>query len=331
MFERLTNNQYSCVQNSGPKGKKSRYGLCPECDNPLLLININNPDAFPKPHGRHQLKAFPRDSESNERSKSRSTEGRGREFELSRTWKRLKAVEGFNFALEKILSCDPKDPTGVTDIGDEHLVFDVAACERRDFLVENFNLAVGILQEDTGIEVSLNLAKAALDTYFEEHWYRWRTATKGNLPWLFLRTAMTHNLYGKALRSGSNTARAILQNCPTASINAQDRLVSKPGTRLELEFGLRNHVVKRGSRKTALETIDLFVAPSAMGDVQLNTVFEKTITLRPNEFLLRVKNKQPPKGLGEKLVQLASASLEDYLNRHPEARTPNAEGQPDAS
>ena len=45
-----------------------------------------------------QFKAFPRDSESNERSKSRSTKGRGREFELCRTWKRSKA-KGFSGAL----------------------------------------------------------------------------------------------------------------------------------------------------------------------------------------------------------------------------------------
>lgn len=292
MFERMTNGQYPWVQNSQIPGKMRRYGLCPECSNPMLLVNIGNPNPAQKPHGRHQLKP----------------------------------VEGFEFALEKILGCGLFDPSGVTQLAHENDELDLDACERRAFLVDNFNLAIGILQEDIGIEISCNMATKILEIYFEEHWYRWKTASLGSLPWLFGRTAVAYNLYGQTMRPTSDVAHTILNAIPDAELGPYNRLAAKPGKRIALEFGLRNHVVRYAAKGRRAESVDFFVVGKGGGNDQQNElVFEKTIHLRSDEFLERVANKRPPTGYGAQLVQTAQKALARYLERHPEAKNPDTE------
>ena len=82
--------------------------------------------------------------------------------------------------------------SGGPEMAEEHIALDQEACDRRSFLVANFNTAVDMLGEDTGIQLSGSLASKILDTYFEERWYRWPTASKGNLAWHFMRTAVAY-------------------------------------------------------------------------------------------------------------------------------------------
>ena len=146
MFERMTNKQSPWQQKEG--GKFKRYGLCPECDNAMVLVNITNPTPHREAHGRH----------------------------------RLKAVDGFPYNLEKILDCDEFEPSKAKELADLNWELTQEAIDRRNYLVDHFNIAVGLLQEDIGIVISPQFAKQVLRTYFNEGWYRWKTASIASLP-----------------------------------------------------------------------------------------------------------------------------------------------------
>ena len=295
MFEHLTHNQAPWVQESRDGKGKQRFGQCPECDGAMLLVNIKNSAPQQTPHGRH----------------------------------RLTPVEGFAFNLERILGCELLDPSRASQVAASQMELTAEAVARRSFLVEHFNLAVGILQEDIGLQISSSLAQKALAGYFSEHWYRWNTATFGNLPWLFMRTATSFNPYGQRFRPDHDVTRSILRTVPEAMHGPYSRLTARPGHRLNLVFGLRDHEIKSKRLGELVETIDFYVARSAGADGNAGQlVFEKTIELRSEEFLERVAHKSRPSGYGLKLVETARSALISYLNDHTEAaefkETPDA-------
>ena len=289
MFERLTHNQAPWVQQSrGGKGKQ-RFGQCPECDGAMLLVNITNSAPQQTPHGRH----------------------------------RLTPVKGFAFNLERILGCELLDPSRLSQVVASQMELTAEAVARRSFLVEHFNLAVGILQEDIGLQISRPLAGKILAGYFAEHWYRWSTATLGNLPWLFMRTATAFNPFGQRFRAESDVTRSILTAVPEAMLGPYNRLMARPGHRLNLVFGLRDHEIRSQGSGSTLETINFFVARSAGPDGSAGElVFEQTITMRPKDFLERVAHKTPPSGYGLQLVETARAALESYLRENVHAVDP---------
>ena len=291
MFERLTNKQWPWQQKEG--GKFKRYGLCPECDNAMVLVNITNPTPHREAHGRH----------------------------------RLKAVEGFPYNLERILKCDEFEPSKAKELSDLNWELTQEAIDRRNYLVYHFNIAVGLLQEDIGIVISPQFAKQVLQTYFTEGWYRWKTASIGSLPWLFLRGSATFRLYGRKLRPDTDVAKAILSNIEGTMLGPNNQLAGRAGYFIGHEFGVRNHCVTHlpdGRRK---ETVEFYIVGPAKSDLEPGeTVFSKTIELRLEAFERRVVAMRPPEFFGQKLLDAAKEALAKYLEDYPEAQHPTITG-----
>ncbi len=212
---------------------------------------------------------------------------------------------------------------------EEQTTITAEAIHLRDFLIGNFNIAVGVLQEDLGFELRLKQLDRMLETWLEDRWYCWRDAHEGNLPWLFARITMAQDLFGQRMRPNSPTCKAILSRAPEARLGKYRRLLNAPGQRLELEFTVLNHSVdhvKGGPR----ESIDLWIMRPGSGTGRTpNVVFEKRIDLRPETFLSRVAQKDPSEKYGRRLLDLAQAALDRYLARNPDARIAEpAEGAP---
>ena len=298
MFEQMTKDQHPWTQRDNKTGKVRRFGFCPECNNPMQLISIDVPQPGSTPHGRHCPDPVP----------------------------------GFSTDLQTMLGCSLYEPSKRSELAAENMRLTPEAIVRREFLATHFNLALGILQEDIGISISRNLADKILETWFEDRWYRWKDANLGNLPWLFARTTIAYNLYGQQLRPGSDTCKAILSKVPEACLGHHNSILARPGKRFSLNFGVRNHEVTTDSTGARTETIIFNVLRPVLNiDTQPEVIFEKTITLRPEEFMARVRACGEPEGYGLTLVQMAQAALNRYLERHPEARTMTETASDDAA
>lgn len=290
VFEEKTRGQYPWAQYDDTKKKLQRYGLCPECNNAMLLVNIDNPEPQITPHGRH----------------------------------RLKHVDGFEHCLEDILACSLLDSRLKSDIEADISTLTPDAVELREFLVENFNLVAGMFAESTGIAPSRKTLLRMLRLFFEHRWYRWPTVTKGNLPWTFARLTCNFNLYRQRVRSNSDVWTAIRRKFPYAINWRDDLLESRDSRRIHLEFGVGQHKVRTTRNGPIRETISLHVLSTDPGTSGEPPVFEATLTLDTAEFLRRVDDKNPPEGYGAELVRAARTVLDDYLNSHPEARHPHS-------
>ena len=288
MFEQTTKNQHPWTQRDDKTGKGRQFGLCPECNNPMQLIGIDVPATSPTPHGRHCPDPVP----------------------------------GFSTDLKTMFDCSLFEPVRHLALPVENVRLTSEAIVRREFLATHFNLALGILQEDIGISISRNLADKILETWFADQWYRWKDATLGNLPWLFARTTIAYDLYGQQLRPRSDTCKAILSRVPEAYLGHHNSLLARPGKRFALNFGVRNHEVQTDSAGARTETIIFNVMrPTLNIDKPDEVIFEKTITLRPEKFLARVRAFDEPEGYGLTLVQMAHCALQRYLEHNPEARS----------
>lgn len=143
---------------------------------------------------------------------------------------------------------------------------------------------------------------------------------------------LTHNQVPWVQESRDGKGKQRFGQCPEcdgAMLGPYSRLTARPGHRLNLVFGLRDHEIKSKPLGELVETIDFYVARSAGADGNAGQfVFEKTIELRSEEFLDRVAHKSRPSGYGLKLVETARSALISYLNDHPEAaefkETPDA-------
>ena len=287
VFEQRTRGQYPWAQKDPAHKKIQRFGLCPECNNAMLLVNIDNPDPQVTPHGRH----------------------------------RLRQVNGFEHCLEDILACTLLDRRLKSDLENEIAALTPDAVELREFLVENFNLVVGMFSQETGIAPSEALALKMRRLFFEHRWYRWPTVTKGNLPWTFARLTCNFNLYKQRVRPRSDVWKAVHSRIPHAVIGRYGLLEGRGAKRIYLEFGLGQHKVTPTRYGPILETISLHVLntdPAAAGEPP---VFEKTLPLRTKEFLMRVDHKTKPEGFGAELVEVARETLAEYVGQHPEAQS----------
>lgn len=287
MFEKITYGQAPWTRRDEATGKIRRYGLCPECHNPMQLINIDNANPAQIPHGRH----------------------------------RLRPVHGFDHCIEEILNCSLFDTAKKDQLLSEARELTPEAIERREFLVRHFNLVLGILQEDLGFSIGAGLADKILETYFEDTWYRWPQATIGNLPWLLARTTKAYSLYGQKLRPGTKLCNAVLSNVPEAALGPWNKLIAKPGMRFYLEFGVRNHRIRYRGERFPAESIEFYVVrPAPSPETRPDVIFEQTIDIRSDVFLRRCANAIQPEGYGLSLIRIARTAHERYLHRHPAAR-----------
>lgn len=283
MFEKTTGSVPPWVEVNSHGSVARRYGLCPECDGAMLLVNIARSDPKQLPHGRHLLRP----------------------------------VSGFDYNLKRILQCNLFNPAGVSGAETMNFPLTEDACRLRDALVHNFNLAVGLLQEDIAIGLGRPTLQKMVTAFLWEHWYCWPTVSQANVPWLFARTGQAFNLYGQALRPNAPVTRAVLRAEPNARLGRYNRLESQPGKRFHLYFGMRNHIRHADGK----EDVDFYVQRKSSESAQTSElVFEKTIPLRLSAFAERSIEVPTPSGRAAELNATAQRVLSEYLTRFPQAR-----------
>ncbi|WP_419738639.1 hypothetical protein [Ruegeria sp.] len=280
-IENMTGLKFPWVQQNDDGSKAFYYGMCPECDNALGLINPFE-TLSTEPHGRHKLEP----------------------------------VQGFTHDLEKILACSRFKRAARSGLvnGCETAVMTPNGRSVRQIVTENEDLLIGIVTEVTGISPSLTLIRALFRTFFDTPLYLRPTITPGNAPWLLFGALRTRPLHGQIIRTESDTAKAILRKVEAARIGRYSRLEARPRHWIDIRFTLYRHRIS--GTDPPCETIN-FMIVSKEGATGDRTLLEKSIRLRPESFLRRIKARENPTPRGSRIINIARAELQQHIAQHP--------------
>ena len=279
--ENMTGLEFPWVQQSDDASKATYYGLCPDCNNAMRLVNpFQTLDLTP--HGRHVVEHVP----------------------------------GFAHDLETILDC-PRFKGGASFGGlndGETAVITANGRQVRNTIAENADFAIGILTEDIGISPSRKLTRTLFRTFFDNLLYLRPNTTPGNVPWLLFGALRTYPLYRQVVRRDSDTAKAILRNIRTARLGAGSRLEARPGHWIDIRFSLRRHRIS--GEEPPRETVELVVASHGKNE-NVTNLLEKTLHLRPPEFLKRIEARPAPTQRGQSYIDIARSELRRHIAERP--------------
>lgn len=179
-YSMVTKQKYPYVE-IGENGEKRRYAVCPACDNPIQIIRKSEPGSVLKAegefiytgvrepyslYGKHIKKDMPM-ARYNERS-YRFCPYASKSIQVKKTMKK----EGMTAYEQDIYKA----------------------------VMEYFDLAVYVIQQDTGIHVSKKIAENILRRYIKQEGYMYYWATLYNIPWMMLYYADPIPCYGLCVK-----------------------------------------------------------------------------------------------------------------------------------
>lgn len=189
-FEEKTRNAPPYVQ-SGKDRKVRQFALCPACNNPIQLIGLYSKNLHTAPYGKHY---------------NRDVKGIAKHNEQS-YW--FCPYASHNYSAKSI---DDRKPT-----------FTSFEAEIYKTLRNNFDLAIYILKQDTGIYIGPGMARKLLENYIASEAWMYCFATIYNLPWMFIFTSLTFPLYGKLVRRDSAIYRDLEKDKRIDFVKHNDR------------------------------------------------------------------------------------------------------------
>lgn len=152
-------------------GVRRNFGICPVCDNPVQLIGLyRKPENTDHPYGKHYGRSVDHVAVHNQQN--------------------------------YVLCPHASHSQNVTkDMRKEKLT----DYEKRiyDTVREYFDLAIYLLQEDTGIYISKSFAREMLEYYIAGSGYMYYWAAVYNIPWMLMYFMAARPLYGRLVRKGS--------------------------------------------------------------------------------------------------------------------------------
>lgn len=260
----------------GKDGVKRHFGICPACDNPVQLIGLytklKNTD---HPYGKHYNRNVDHVAVHNQQ----------------------------NYVLCPYAS---HSRTVTKDMRKEELT----DYERGiyDTVRKYFDLAIYLLQEDTGIYISQSFAREMLDYYIAGSGHMYYHATPYNIPWMLMYFMTARPLYGRLIRKGSPLF-GHLQERKEVKLEESGLegyyIVKSSGGYLNLRFEMLFHdrsvvddVVK--------ESIALYIAPlrrSAEEPIQEEKERRIRIDIDENRFLYFIRK---AKYRNQALLEIAS-------------------------
>lgn len=166
-FEQLTGGEAPYVE-KGKDGETRAFGICPACDNPIQLIGLYRPlPNTDHPYGRH----YNRDAEIAKHNEQAYQYCPYAKHAYERSKKKEKVT---NF---------------------EKSIYDT--------LRDNFDYAIYLLSQISGLKVNQTFAADLLDSYLSSRGYLYAEATLYNLPWMLLACYHAKPCFGKVIRKGS--------------------------------------------------------------------------------------------------------------------------------
>lgn len=263
--------------------RRTRYlAVCPSCDNPIQIIGLySKADNSPSVYGKHYNKDT-KFAKYNEQ-----------------------AYYFCPYAAHRYQVTAESRKEHLTDY--ERNVYNI--------LRDNFDIAINIIQQDTGIFISEKMARQMLFDFCscEGHMYYW--ATIYNAPWLLLFFLSTKNCYGLLIDKESRLYEILSQRPEIRLVDTRyDRYkqISGNGSFLNMSFKVLKHKrsivddrLKESMSMNFIQTTD-YIA---------NVLFSMKIEINEYRFLNWISSEKAQKYRGntrnQRLLQIAREMMPD--------------------
>lgn len=252
IFETITKKEYPYYQIKD--NHQSCYAVCPECDNPIQIIGLHkkNVESGGKTFGRHHVHSI----------------------------KNLASYSEIDYD-----NCPFSNPNR-TKNSQLRAVKSKVSKRILETLKQHFDQVIAILNDQTNMHISLNLAEKMLDSYLACEGWRYRDASLYNLPWTFAECSPALPLFGRLILNNSPLYRAIESKCPEVefvhnySLADYKRVQQHDRQYVNLDFVFLNHQ-KEIVEETLKESIDfLVIRPNEDNRI----IFSKTIRIDSYSF-----------------------------------------------
>ena len=259
----------------GEDGKMRHYAVCPACDNPIQLINIEgHARNTEKPYGKHVPASIPRLAPYVQ-----------------------EAYDGCPLATKNHTRPQKSErKSGMNPLSVKII----------ETLRHEFDRVAVILQEATGIKVTVGLAEKMFENYLAERGYLYSRASLVNIPWIFAYMADAQSLVGRVIFD-EELRQAILANVPEATFDKQ-KLVKKGKAFLSVNMCFLDHeITPKGN--AIVESMTLSVAKDTSRHPQ--AFFTKKIHFNYERFQYLIGI---PEGKGirnQQMLDLAAKMLAD--------------------
>lgn len=272
-FDKLTNRTYPFVQ-KGANNKNQFYGVCPGCNNPIVLVSLYQNQSTTHPYGRHVMHNVPQIANysqvgydncpyANKNNKSNSK------------WLPSKSTIGLS---NKLL------------------------------LKEQFDRVIYILKKQTDTLFSTNLAKKMLDEYVNNTGWLYRGNTSDNLPWKFGEVISAKSLGGQYVKMDSDIQKVIEQYYldKGKNVECEEKVMKVPlgNSEVWLKFVFENFQSKLNGQHLQ-ESIKFVVFDSSRGN---KDIYKKELTVGP-DFLINLMRKRNQKYRNNDLLKYADSKI----------------------
>ncbi|WP_127958628.1 hypothetical protein [Serratia microhaemolytica] len=254
-------------------GHDGWFAVCPACDNPVQIIGMMSRE---KPFGKHFL--------SSQASMLVPLKGivDNDEYEWC-------PYASKNKTLNKSAQRHADSKVGL-------LI--------RQTLLEQFDRIIYLLEKCLGIKITLALAESMLRDYCAVEGWRYRGATRQNIPWIFAYMMQAKKLYGRIfLKQGLLLAEELCRKRPDLLCNQEHKIVTKTEKAFcDLTFSFIKHR-RHLDGETLSESMELNIA-----DSRQQTVCSKIIPFDYDFFFKLINSKDETYRNGQ-LLRLAQTFL----------------------
>lgn len=224
-------------------GEGNYYAVCPACTNPVQILGLYRPlPQTPHPYARH-------------------------------TGERIPGFEFFDGDAHQSCPYIVKHKPGCRD-----LKANIEGLPTRilEVLLNHFDRVIYTLEQDTGVRISPNLARAMLCSYLDGKGYLYVGATIQNIPWTFAYMANAHSLYRQTIHNNEAMKDAIRKRHPVAGLTDSGEL-GKGTAYYRILWSFILHTITAGD--TLEETMKMVLA-----DDRQRRIYTQEIRFDHNRF-----------------------------------------------
>ncbi|WP_241639619.1 hypothetical protein [Rosenbergiella epipactidis] len=251
-FDQVTKKQSPWYQPIN--GHQGWFAVCPACDNPIQIIGMLVRDA---PYGKH---FFPT-------AGAVAIPLKGHVDKEEYEWCPYASKN-------KHLTKDDRRAAGSE-----------LAVLIKQTLIEQFDRVIYLLEMGTGIRISFSLAKQMLEEYRAAEGWRYRGATRQNIPWVFAYMMQAKGVRGRTFFDKKLT-EDLLARRPDLTCNTNGKIDIKDNTKFcDLSFSFIRHR-RNVNQHTLSESIEFNIANSKQ-----ETVCKREIIFEHDYFLKLINSK----------------------------------------
>lgn len=239
-------------------GKQGYFALCPDCENPIRLVNLFPSQADKStrnitPHGRHSNKSIPGLASLN--------------------------IEARN-------DCPRYHPKDEQPRPAKHTIMNAVSRQVLKLLMEQFHQVISLYRQFTGVNISKNKAQKILEQYLLNKGYLYMESSITNIPWIFAYRSEVTNLYMQYINDEA-IRQSLQQHIPEVQFKNSNQLnIAHPDAKnqayINIDLLFHNYVAKKASDGSEQESMSMRIV--AQRNQTNIIIFEKDISFDYENF-----------------------------------------------